>query len=130
MDQFYVTLPSNSSEDVYGRQPMSSYKTHLAHQLHLDVSDWEVGLAEIIYPHTWNNITEGKFRIRLLDNTEWVWKETEIPTALYETPQQLVETLNDKAKVVLGDNQRDKVHFVYNDLLRKFTACVSQGYMV
>lgn len=130
MDQFYITLPSNSSEEVYGRQPMSSYKTHLAHPVQLDVKDWEVGLAEIIYPHTWNNITEGHFRIRLLEQSEWVWKIIEIPAALYETPQQLVMTLNDKTKDALGDNQKDKIHFVYNDLLRKFTACVSPGYMV
>jgi hypothetical protein len=66
----------------------------------------------------------------MLEKTEWVWKETAIPEALYETPQQLVQTLNDKATDVLGETQRNKIHFVYNVLLRKFTACVSQGYMV
>ena len=130
MDHFYVTLPSNSSEDVYGKQPMSSYRTHLAKNLQLDVDEWEVGLAELIYPHTWNNISEGKFRIRFLEQNVWEWKEAEIPSALYETPQQLVQTLNDELKKVLGELQRDKIHFVYNVLLRKFTACVSQGYMV
>ena len=130
MDHFYVTLPSNSSEDVYGKQPMSSYKTHLAKTLQLDVDEWEVGLAELIYPHTWNNITDGTFTIKLLEKDEWTWKDIEIPSALYETPQQLVQTLNDHTKLVLGTSQRDNIHFVYNELLRKFTAWVANNYMV
>ena len=67
MDHFYVTLSSKSSEDFYGKQPMLSYKTRLAKNLQLDIDEWEVGLAELIYPHTWNKITDGKFRIKLLE---------------------------------------------------------------
>ena len=130
MDHFYVTLPSNSSEDYYGKQPMSSYKTRLTKSLQLDVDDWEVGLAEIIYPHSWKNVSDGTFSVKLLSNTEWMWKDVEIPAALYETPHQLVQTMNDEVKQHLGQDQRDKIHFVYNHLLRKFTACLSPGYMV
>ena len=129
MDHFYVTLPSNSSEDYYGKQPMSSFKTRLAKPIELDVDDWEVGLAEIIYPHSWHNVADGKFRIKLLNEGEWVWKDVEIPSALYETPQQLVQTMNDEVKIELGQDQRDNIHFVYNHLLRKLTACISPGYM-
>ena len=60
---------------------MSSYKTHLAKTLQLDVDEWEMGLAEII--HTWNNSTDGKFRSKLLEKDEWTWKDIEIPPALY-----------------------------------------------
>lgn len=130
MEHFYVTLPSNSSEDYYGKQVMSSYKTRLAKTLQLDVDEWEVGLAELIFPHTWNNINDGKFCVRLLDDNEWVWKETSIPPALYENPNQLIEKLNDMTKKELGPNQRDNIHFNYNELLRKFTAYVANGYMV
>lgn len=129
-DHFYITLPSNSSEDYYGKQPMASYKTRLARTLQLDVNEWEVGLAEIVYPHTWNNITDGKFSIKYLENDEWTWKDTSIPSALYETPDQLVNTLNEQIKLILGTTQRDNIHFVYNELLRKFTAFVANGYMV
>ena len=130
MEHFYITLPSNSSERFYGKQPISNFKTRLAKTLHLDVDEWEVGLAEVIYPHTWNNISEGQFDIKCLEEDEWTWKHIEIPPALYDTPNQLVQTLNDGVKEVLGPTQRDSIHFVYNDLLRKFTACVSHGYSV
>ena len=83
MDHFYIILPSNISKDFYGKQPMSSYKTHLAKTLQLDVDKWEVGLAKLIYPHNWNNIMDGKFRIMLLEKDEWTWKNIEILPALY-----------------------------------------------
>ena len=54
MTQFYVTLPSNSS--YYGQQPMNNYKTKLANPLTINREEWEVGLSEIIYPYTWNNL--------------------------------------------------------------------------
>ena len=130
MDHFYITLPSNSSESVYGKQPLCSFKTRLAKPIQLNVDEWEVGLAELIYPHTWNNIGDGKFTVRCLENEEWVWRDVEIPPALYESPDQLVNTLNDNMKEKLGTSQRDKIHFMYNSLLRKFVAYVSPGYMV
>ena len=37
----------------------SSFVTKLSRTLQLD-EEWEVGLAEIDYPHTWYNIREGK----------------------------------------------------------------------
>ena len=54
MAQFYLTLPSNSS--YFGKQPMNNYKTKLATTLNINREDWEVGLSEIIYPYTWNNL--------------------------------------------------------------------------
>ena len=130
MEHFYVTLPSNSSETFYGKQPMSSYKTRLAKPLNLDVSEWEVGLAEIIYPRTWPNILDGKFFVRLLENDAWTWVETSIPSVMYESPTQLVDTLNDEVKRVLGKSQHDKIYFTFHPLLGKFTAFVEQGYYV
>ena len=109
---------------------MSSYKTCLAKTLQLYVDEWEVGLAELTYPHTWNNITGCKFRIKLLEKDEWTWKDIEILAALYETPQQSVQMLIDCTKLVLRTSQRDNIHFVYNELLRKFMAWVLNNYMV
>ena len=109
---------------------MSSYKTHLAKTLQLDVDEWEMGLNKLFYPHTWNNITDGKFSIKLLEKDELTWKDIEIPLALYETPHQLVQMLNDYTKLVLETHQRDNIHFVYYELLRKFMAWVTNNYTV
>ncbi len=131
MDHFYITLPSNSSEDVYGKQSLCSFKTHLAKPLHLDVSEWEVGLAEIIYPHTWKNVKNGKFCLKYLENSNWVWHETEIPSAMYESPEVLIRALNEKLNDVLPKEQQGKIAFHYNSVERKFLAFVDRdGYMV
>ena len=55
MTHFYLTLPSNSSEQYYPDNTL----THFTTKLHSDVSlngDWEVGLADIMYPRNWYNI--------------------------------------------------------------------------
>ena len=130
MDHFYLTLPSNSSEIYYGRQPMCNFKTHLAKSIHLNVDEWEVGLAEIIYPHTWNNITSGKFEVKYVQDGQWLWEEVIIPDALYETPEQLIEVMNTYTQKTLPDSLTDRIRFFYNDLTRKFTAYVANGYMV
>lgn len=109
---------------------MANYKTHLAKQIDLDVNEWEVGLAEFIYPHTWNNIIDGTFRIKILENREWAWKDLVIPSALYETPEQLIIVLNALVQPILTHSQQDKISFFYNCLTRKFMAYVSEGYMV
>ena len=60
--EFYVTLPSNSSMQYFLDNKTSNFVTKLSRTLQLD-GEWEVVLAEIVYPHTWYNIREGKERI-------------------------------------------------------------------
>jgi hypothetical protein len=129
MEHFYVTLPSNSSEQIYGKQPMCKFKTHLAKSLELDVEEWEVGLAEFIYPHTWHNIAKTKLMVKYLEKNVWVWVEEDIPSAYYRTPYDLIGVLNESVNKMLR-NQKNNIHFVYNEHERKFLACVSKGYAV
>ena len=53
---FYLTLPSNSSMKYYDNT-LTQYRTKLIRSVNLSGS-WEVGLAEIQYPHIWYNITD------------------------------------------------------------------------
>ena len=68
MSQFYLTLPSNSSMNIYPNNTLAKYTT----RLHNDVSlqgEWEVGLSEIVFPKTWFNINENQYvRIRVYTN--------------------------------------------------------------
>ena len=48
---FYLTLPSNSSLQFYPQNTVTQFTTQLAHHLDLQ-GQWEVGLAELQYPHT------------------------------------------------------------------------------
>lgn len=52
---FHLTLPSNSSMDYFPDNTLTHFVTHLPHELDLE-GEWEVGISEIQYPHTWYNV--------------------------------------------------------------------------
>lgn len=51
MNDFYVTLPSNTSPE----NRTGNFSVHLPNNLDLQ-GKWEVALSEIQYPHSWNNM--------------------------------------------------------------------------
>ena len=110
MEHFYVTLPSNSSYAYYGKQPMSHFKTKLARQLHVNVGEWEVGLAEFIYPISWHNVLDGTFSVRKLIDNKWGYVDGKIPASKYESAAQLIETLETAIRDILG-NQNEHIAF-------------------
>jgi hypothetical protein len=56
---FYLTLPSNSSMDYIPDNTLTNFTTRLPQMMDLDGS-WEIGLAEIQYPHSWYNIKQRR----------------------------------------------------------------------
>ena len=59
MSQFYLTLPSDSSLNYYSENTTSCFKTKLSERITLD-GEYEVGLSEIIYPHSWFDFNNSK----------------------------------------------------------------------
>ena len=92
--EFYVTLPSNSSMEHFPDIKKSNFVTKLSRTLQLD-GEWEVGLAEIVYPHTWYNIGEGKNSVDIYtpDNLYLVFKTAEfsIQPGYYEKVQNVID---------------------------------------
>ncbi len=58
MQEFYITLPSNSSEEFYPNNTISEFRTKLPQALALP-ENWEVGLCELIFPANWYNVVKG-----------------------------------------------------------------------
>ena len=56
MNEFYLTLPSNSSMGYFPDNTLAKFTTKLPTPVLLD-DNWEVGLAEIIYPTAFYNVT-------------------------------------------------------------------------
>jgi hypothetical protein len=52
---FYVALPSDSSEKYYPDNTVARFVTRLSETVRLD-GEYEMALAEIIYPHNWFNV--------------------------------------------------------------------------
>ena len=53
---FYLTLPSNASTSMYPKNGPSGFKVALPNVYELHGDDWQVGLASLVYPHTWVNM--------------------------------------------------------------------------
>lgn len=67
---FYVSLISNLHTTEYPNNKASYFVTPLQKPLELDVREWSVAIVEILYPHTWQNITENSNKLSLvLDKT-------------------------------------------------------------
>ena len=118
--QFYLHLPNNSSLDKLPNNTLTEYRVGLPQSVSL-TGDWEVGLAEIHYPHSWNNV-QGNFQDRFyVRNQELsgVWEVLIIPPGHYASIEAI---LSNKQEFV--DNEKrfnDDVRFSYGTLSRKVT---------
>ena len=59
MNQFYLTLPSDSSSKFYPENTTACFKTKLSERIELD-GEYEVGIAQLIYPHSWFNFNNNQ----------------------------------------------------------------------
>src|SRR6267154_2333005 len=62
MTQFYLTLPSNSSQEFVPDNTLTEFTTKLASTIDL-TNEWEVGLAEIMFPRSWYTIPKDGLTI-------------------------------------------------------------------
>lgn len=128
MDHFYVTLPSNSSFQYYGTQSMSNYKTKLAKDLQLNVGEWEVGLAEFIYPLSWNNVTTGYFTVRRLVDGRWNSVHGRIPNNRYDSVKDLIKTIELELHKLIGEHAS---HIKFSQIAtRQVKVFLSDGYVI
>ena len=59
-EQFYLTLPSNSSMDIFPDNKITHFKTQLCKPIVLQ-GEYEVGIAEVHYPCTFRAISDSDF---------------------------------------------------------------------
>ncbi len=94
MNDFYLTLPSNVTTDI--RNTTSNFSVYLPNKLELQ-GKWEVALAEIQYPFTWNNIHGPlyEFRDNWIDVTFINGYLTTIfvPVGYYGTVEKLLKAI-------------------------------------
>src|SRR5580698_7979 len=64
MTHFYLTLPSNSSAKYYPGNTVANYLTRLQAPISL-TGEWEVALAELIFPRSWYTYKGGPGEIKI-----------------------------------------------------------------
>ena len=85
-----ITLPSNSSMDIYPENKLSYYMVHLPKEINLSGS-WELGLSEILYPNSWYNIDTNKCYIFYLRGAVQFFAV--LPAGYYQQPQYVVRQI-------------------------------------
>ena len=99
---FYLTLPSNSSFDHFPNNTLSEYTTKLPQEINLE-EFWEVGVAEIGYPHTWYNISrEGEYWLRY-EYKHRIVRVTLLP-GFYGSSKDIVDELMKGLRLYYGMN--------------------------
>ena len=99
MTQFQGFFPSNSSMDVHPDNTASKYTVELKTPLELD-GDYEVGLSQIQYPRTWDNIRQGrnKFTVKWKLGEEQFEVNRQVPVGYYETITDLVKMIQQRLR--------------------------------
>lgn len=111
-EQFYVTLPSNSSLDIFPQNTISEYVTQLCQPIELE-GEWEVGLVECQYPRSINNVTKKQNRLYYKASKTAPFYPLEMQVGFYSSINNFIRAINDKLKN--HDPQAlSKVKFSYN----------------
>ena len=101
---FYVQFPSNASTNIYTNNTLSSYTNNFKEPLVLK-EDYDVGVAEIQYPQSFNNVREGSNTIEISYSYPRTKRERrmvkEVPPGYYENISDLIEVI----KSIYGSTQ-------------------------
>ena len=90
MDQFYITLPSNTLTDLNNTQ--SKFIVRLPQKLRLH-GDWECGLCQIIYPHNWETLRSNETDIVINDKLDEHTFTVKIPVGCYDSVQDVISAM-------------------------------------
>ena len=116
---FYLTLPSNASMKMYPDNTLAHYITDLPRRIDL-TGEWECGLAEIQYPHTWYNI--GMYDTWFFLNETIAMGLTpsaKISAGYYKSPMTLMNHVNKGLNTMVTDEVRAKLS--YSAITQKMT---------
>jgi hypothetical protein len=129
---FYLVLPSNSSFDFYPHNTLTNYTTRLPNDVELN-DDWEVGLEEIQYTHSWpsfqlNDVVKFAYASKYENSEEGVinWYHHIVDVGYYADKGELISSM-EKA---LPTNEGGKVIMSWNKITDVVTMQVDEGAMV
>ena len=119
---FYMTLPSDSSQQYFPENTISHFTTQLPVPVELN-GQWEVGLSEMIYPHTWYNINQSNnsFGFDLDENVGTRELETRrIPVGCYESVTDII-------KAMTLERFKNKIALSYSHVTKKVKVKTKNG---
>jgi hypothetical protein len=122
MDNFFVTLPSSSSKQIYPNNKIGEYTVQLSKEINLD-GEWEVAIVDLFYPHAFINV--NKWKNELLVRTEYADKgrilhTVRVPPGYYGNGVELADGINSAIEKTLPPGT-DSLAFYYDKYSRTFS---------
>ena len=125
---FYITLPSNASIDSFSKNTASCYHIRLPRTFYLK-GKYEMALAEIQYPHTWEtSTTEEDYRFNIRIGEKII--SFIVSAGYYKDTEQLVTEINKRIREAFTDISAFVnfcVTFKYSSLSRKTKFILKDG---
>ena len=122
--QFFLLLPSNASLNLYSDNTLTSYKVQLPEPIILE-GEYEVGLQSIIWPRTFNNITESSKRL-YYQTPSGLADVVLLSKGYYESMTSLIDHINKQLKEDVADN----IHMKFEPQSEKVFVTVKNGYQL
>ena len=123
--EFYLTLPSNASMNVFPDNTLSDFSVRPPQPIEL-TGEWEVCLKEIQYPRTWNNVrkTENHFYVR---DAKGIPRVFILKEGYYSNANDIIQGIDD----AIDDRQtKDSIDIQFDKISRRFTINVLNGYSI
>ena len=93
-NDFYLTLPSNASSNLFPSNSKSHYRVALPRQIRLkEEEDWEVGLYHAVYPLSWFDIPRECTHSHIMLHHSDDFKVCTLPEGMYRTALEVMEGL-------------------------------------
>jgi hypothetical protein len=122
MSHFYVTLPSDSSANYFPNNTVARFITKLPERIRLE-GEYEMALAEIIYPHTWYNVDnqDEKYWLAAIGVGRDNILKVDLPSGYYANGSAIATMLN---REFSRSAPNVKVEFTYNEVIDRFALSV------
>ena len=122
--QFFLLLPSNASLNLYSDNTLTSYIVQLPEPIILE-GEYEVGLQSIIWPRTFNNITESSKRL-YYQTPSGLADVVLLSKGYYESMTSLIDHINKQLKEDVAEN----IHTKFEPQSEKVFVTVKNGYQL
>ena len=84
-NDFYLTLPSNASTNLFPTNIKSHYQVALARQIQFKDEDWKVGLHHVVHPLSWFDVPQECKHSHILLHCSNAFKLFTLPDGKYQT---------------------------------------------
>ena len=112
---FFVQCPSNASTDIYANNTLSSFTVNFKQPIVLS-GDYDVGVAEIQFPQTFNNIRKGSNTFEIIYSYPRSRKVKhmikEVQPGYYENIPDLIEAIKSIYGSTRDKKSTDKVKLI------------------